>query len=557
MSSPVLFCYAKPPYAPQPVLKRSVQRLGILVAGVVLSACASKVDHSVQHLIDDTESKAKNAQIQLNAQQRKQAYVVDEILPRFASRTVPLELSAKLPQLGKVTVRYPGRQSLLTAADIISRTVNIPIVVTSDALLPPTDFEPGKGASAGSAAPRTDKKDSMAPLAGRNLPDQEFLNTYELNYSGDLAGLLDQITKRGRLGWRYDGGVVTISRMVRRSFSIKAMPSTSETKGSLTMSPGEGASASMSVSTQSQANVLGQIKATLETMVSKSGSLQFDGANGTVNVLDAVDNVAQIELYIDRINNSLLRQVTLTVQVLQVDLNELHERGIDWNAVSRALSTGGRNAIGLAIRGPELALPSASNSGFSFNLTPNAVGESSASAFIRALETFGRVSASYASTVTTMNRQSVPLGVLNQLSYVKQVSPATAGGVGTVVAGPTITPGQVSTGFTMTLTPVVLDSNRVMLEALLSISKLRELKTFTSGTGASQASVQTPDIDIFNTLQRASMMPGQTMVIAGYDSESGAANGQDMIRDAVPGFRVAKRQRTSTVILITPRLDAM
>lgn len=535
--------------------KRAAQSVSLLLAGVLLTACASKIDGGVQSQLDDTEVKVKSAQNQINAPQRKHAYVVDEVLPRFATRTVPLGPSAKLPQLGKVTLRYPGRQTLLTAADLISRAVDIPIVVTSDALLPPTDFEPGKGTSP--AAPLTNNKDSIAPLVGRNLPDKEFQTTYELNYSGDLAGLLDHITKRGRLGWRYDGGVITISRMVRRSFSIKAMPSTGETKGDLSMSPGSGASASMSVSTQSQANVFGQIKATLDTMVSKSGSLQFDISNGTVNVLDAVDNVAQIELYIDRVNNSLLRQVTLSVQVLQVNLDEIHERGVDWAAVSRTMSDAGRNAVAVAIRGPELALPSATNSGFTFQLNSNGDGGPDAAALIRALETFGRVSASYASTVTTMNRQSVPLGVLNQLTYVKQVSPPTAGGVGTVVAGATITPGQLSTGFTMTVTPVVLDSNRVMLEAMLSISKLRSLNTFTSGAGALQASVQTPDVDIFSTMQRASMMAGQTMVIAGYESESSAANGQDMVRDAVPGFRVAKRQRTSTVILITPRLDAI
>jgi type IVB pilus formation R64 PilN family outer membrane protein len=538
-------------------LKRSAQRMSVLMTAVLLSACASKIDHDVQRQIDEGDAKSTLAQSQINAPQRKQAYVVDEVLPRFATRTVPLGPSAKLPQLGKVTLRYPGRQTLLTTADLISRAVDIPIVVTSDALLPPTDFEPGKGASPSAAAPRTDQKGSIAPLVGRNLPDQEFLTTYELNYSGDLAGLLDQITKRGRLGWRYEGGVITISRMVRRSFAIKTMPSTSEAKGSLTMTPGEGSSSSMSVTTQSQGNVFAQIKTTLDTMVSKSGNLQFDVSNGTVNVLDAVDNVAQIELYIDRVNNSLLRQVTMSVQVLQVDLNESNERGIDWSAVSRTLSEAGSNAIRLGIRGPELALPSVTNAGFSFSLIPNVAGASAASALVRALETFGRVSTSYATTVTTMNRQSVPLGVLNQLSYVKSVSPGTAGGLGTVATGPTLTAGQVSTGFTMTVTPVVLDSNRVILEALLSISKLRELKTFTSGSGVSQASVQTPDIDIFNTMQRASMMAGQTMVIAGYESEASAANGQDVVRDVLPGFRVAKRQRSSTVILITPRLDAM
>ena len=178
--------------------QRAALCVSLVMAGVLLTACASTTDDVIQRKLDDAEAKAKSAQSQINAPQRKHAYVVDEVLPRFATRTVPLGPSAKLPQLGKVTLRYPGRQTLLTAADLISRAVEIPIVVTSDALQSPTEFEPGKGASA--AAPRADNKDSIAPLVGRNLPDKEFLTTYELNYSGDLAGLLDQITKRGRLG---------------------------------------------------------------------------------------------------------------------------------------------------------------------------------------------------------------------------------------------------------------------------------------------------------------------------------------------------------------------
>lgn len=527
--------------------------VGLLIIGLMLSGCASNVDLTVRSQIDNAEVDTKAAQNQLSLKQGKQIFVIDEILPKFASRTVPIGPSTKLPQVGIVTVRYAGRHSLVAAADIISRTVNIPIVISPDALTSPSEPSPAKLAPP--STPDIESKAATKMVSASVASDNDILSTIELNYTGELAGLLDQITKRGRLNWRFEDGVVTISRLVRRTFIIKAMPSVTETKGDLSMNPGAGASASMSVVTESKVNVAAQIKAALDTMLSKSGVLQFDAANGTVHVIDSIDNVIDVERYIDRINNSMLRQVALSVQVLQVALDESNERGIDWNAVSRMLSSNGRNSIGLAIGGPSLAIPSTTNSGLSFQLIPNSKGESTANAFVKALETFGRVSSSYTSTVTTMNRQSVPLGVLNQLTYVKQVSPSTSDGAGAVVAGPTITPGQISTGFTMNVTPVVLDSNRVMVEVLLSISRLRELKTFTSGTGTSQASVQTPDVDIFSTMQRANMMAGHTMVIAGYESESGNANGQDTIRNLVPGFRVSKRQRISTVVLITPRLD--
>ena len=134
----------------------------------------------------------------------------------------------------------------------------------------------------------------------------------------------------------------------------------------------------------------------------------------------------------------------------------------------------------------------------------------------------------------------------------KQSSPATSiPTTGATNAG-TLIQGVVQTGFAMTLIPTVLDSNRIMLQSSLTISLLKDLKTFTSGT----ASVQTPEVDSFTSLQRMSVTPGDTLILMGYEHEGGNWSTTDLAQGfPAPGYRTGKRQKISTVVLVTPILQ--
>lgn len=526
--------------------------LAVAVFGLV--GCASVTDRGTteaQTAISSRESKASSL---IRAAQARQSYVLEEKLPRFASRVVPVEPATALPPTGIVTARYSGRHTLLSVADIVTRLTGIPVVVTPDALLSPSEFVPAGVQAASAPMPANSKDSPVSGMSVRNLSNSEYVSTFELNYSGSLAGLLDSIAKRGGINWRYDGGAITFSRVITRTFNIKSLPGGLNTSGVVKLSPGD-TGASMDVDVKSDANTWANLKPVLDSMVSKAGRIHIDVATGIVSVRDAAPNVDEIQRYIDYLNATALRQVTLNVEVLQVSLNENHERGIDWNYVSKVLASRGNAVVSLA--GPSSSLPSspATAVGLTVKSSTGASGE----ALVRALEEFGRVSSSYSAVVTTVNRMPVPIGVLNQRSYLKSVSvgvPASpaGGNIAGNVSGPTLTPGQISTGFAMTITPLVLDSNRMLVQTSLSISRLRNLATFTSGTGGNQASIQTPDVDVFNTMQRSSLVPGETLVLAGYESIEATSTERDLVRDVIPSSRVARNGRTSTVILITPRL---
>jgi hypothetical protein len=111
----------------------------------------------------------------------------------------------------------------------------------------------------------------------------------------------------------------------------------------------------------------------------------------------------------------------------------------------------------------------------------NAAGLMTGQVLFKVLEKFGRVSTAYSSVLTTVNRQSVPVGVLNTLSYLKSITPATTqsttGGT-SLSSGVGLVPGEITTGFSLNLLPMVLDSNRVLLQCTISISKNRLLKNY-------------------------------------------------------------------------------
>ena len=155
----------------------------------------------------------------------------------------------------------------------------------------------------------------------------------------------------------------------------------------------------------------------------------------------------------------------------------------------------------------------------------------------------------------TEELEPVPLGVTSNEGYLKSV---TAGTVGTngVSTGATLTADTIVTGFSMLVTPTVMDSGRILLESALSVSALRELKDFSSGEGNLKNSIQLPAVDDFSTLQRLSVKAGETLVMTGFEREILLRDERDVIRGVLPASQRVKSSRQSTVILITPRLSA-
>ena len=529
---------------------------------VLLFGCSSTFDPAVKASQDEAADRSAKAQKLLRQPQNEVPLVTEEKTLRFTQKSIPFSRSTMLPtNIGNVTLRVPGRHNLSTVADLISNATNIPVVMTPDALMDVSLFSPGKGADAG-AAPITagggnDEASVYASLMAAGaarlaLNDQLAQNTMELNYSGTLAGLLNLVSAKARLRWTYEDDRIVFRRVITRTIMVKTLPGSIKSTGSLTLTSGGASGGSQSATTESDTDFWQALEKTIPLLISSQGQAIVDQRMGIVTVRDSIDNVQAVEKLVDFHNSLFLRQISMNVEVLQVDLSLEHQSGIDWNYVSDSLAKSNT----LTLTGAPVLASTTTPGAFGVKIN-NAAGLMTGQMLFKVLEKFGRVSTAYSSVLTTVNRQSVPVGVLNTLSYLKSITPATTqsttGGT-SLSSGVGLVPGEITTGFSLNLLPMVLDSIRVLLQCTISISSLRELTKFSSGNGDTAQSVQQPNIDTFASLQRMTLNSGETMVIMGFERDEARTSQTDLVRNSLPGSRLINSNKTSTIILVTPRL---
>ncbi len=548
---------------------------------LLLSGCTtSKYENKIASSHADVSKRNEQANALLRNYPGPTPSVVSSQTPRFTSHSIPFDRSEMLPNhIATVTLRVPGKHSIKTIAELIEQATGIPVNVANDATLPSNMFlpigmaqqtptaatpepaavaipaanaTPGANATPTTALEPTDKSilDKVQRSGGNRLSannDPATQNNIELNYSGSLAGLLNQVALRSDLRWSYESGRIRFFRVVSRTMAVKTLPGGLKLSSSLSLTSTGGGSSSSAIS--SDVNIWTGIEKNLANMVSVSGKLVIDPNTGTVTVRDAFRNVEAIEQYVQNLNQNLMRQVSMTVEVLQITLSNEFQSGIDWSYVSETMRIGQ-----LQLKGPTpvTSAASAGSVGLVLQKSANVTNQ----LLFQALEKFGRVSSAYSTVVTTVNRQAVPVGSQTTQSYLKSVAPTVISSASGTTYGPsTLTPGEITTGFTLTLLPILLDSNHVLVECGLSLSALKSLTSFNSGTGANLQTIQQPSIANFGVMQRLVAKSSETIVLSGYDQEVSNSEGVDPLIQKVPGSSKGSKERTTTVVLITPRLQ--
>ncbi|WP_177200841.1 secretin N-terminal domain-containing protein [Roseateles sp. YR242] len=566
------------------------RRLALFMGCVLSSGCAIQATQVAQREYQDAKDRTGGFQAQAREPQRLPPMVQADTVPRFARHSIPMQRAATLPtHIGQVTLRYPGRHPLATVAELISRLIDIPVLMTPDALGNASDYAPGGmlGTDAQAAGPAANANanakagdnhtalSQQAVAAGARtlaIQPRDLQNTMELDYSGPLAGLLNQVATRAGLQWEYTGGKIVFSRLVTRSILVKALPNGLKTTGSFDVfggnsssesggsgggsggnssSGGSGSNGTLTVDFTTESDYWAGLKDSLKGMLSARAHLQVDPRSGLVTVTDALNNVERVEAFLQEVNTSLLRQVSLEVEVLQVNLTDQYSNGINWQAVMGKV--GGNQWSLTGPQGPG-ALSGNTPGSLSFVLAPSSSRASPSKLVAESLQEYGTVATAYSSVVTTTNRMPVPVGSLQTQSYVRQTTAAVVNGSTGITTAGALTPGSISTGLGLMILPVILDSNRVLLQTAMQVSELREIKAFTSGSGATAQSIQLPNTVSFSSLQRISVQAGQTLVLVGYEREQTQADDSDIVRGLLPISKRGGRAKQGTVILITPRL---
>lgn len=385
---------------------------------------------------------------------------------------------------------------------------------------------------------------------------------------GTFSELLDMIATKTNLAWRFDGEKVHFFRYESRIFKIDALAgnlSTTSTVsstgtgaatsggGSTGATSGSSTNSASTTSIKTIADLWSDISSALQSQLSSRGKMSLMPSTGQVTITDTPDQLRRIDRYVKDLNNSLGKQVSFNVHVYSVESNVGDGYGIDWNAAWQTMSSKFR--LNLANSGNTSGL----NNLFSVNLLNSANGSQSnfngTSAILGALSTIGKTSLVTSTSVVTLNNIPVPVSVTTETGYLQEVSTTVTGTAGT--SQTSLKPGSITSGFNMSLLPRVGDTDDLMLQFSMDLSDLVRLTTFTSPDN--RTSIQLPQKNLRNFLQRVSMRSGQTLILSGFqqtlsqDSQSGIGEPSMW---ALGGNRNTSGKTTTLVIVITPYVMA-
>lgn len=549
-------------------------KLGILVgltAAIGIAGCTTGIVAPIHKNVRATGIEAKS--LLISAQQGNGAVKpqsspsiehVDGLwLPTRKMADVTAQVSKKDAIKRRLSVNREFR-TIQDVAEKVTLLTGIPVIISPDAALPPQSQQaqqPGAiGALGGIGMPSPIGSMPQLPPMGMEMGANSItvpsltptFGTVSLVYDGMLSGFLDVAAARFGVSWEWTGSGINIFRYTTKTFRIVALPGDTTLKNTISNQTGgtsgaAGGSSSSSAVSFSGLSVWTAIGDSIKGMLSQSGKVTVTAATGTVTVTDTPQIMEQVEKFIDGQNASLGKQVTVNVRVLSVDLTDTDQYGINWDLLYSSLS--GNYGVGLA--NAFSANPNASNLALKIlGVTGNGRAKKLAGsqAIISALTTQGLVRQITSASLTTLNNQPAPLQVGRQTSYLASSTTTLTQGVG---ATTTLEPGLITTGFSMSLVPHMLDKGKLMLQFAIDISSLLNLNEITSGN----STIQTPEIDTRNFLQRVMMNTGETLVLTGFEQSTsnatskGVGNANNV---ALGGGVNGNSERSILVILIQP-----
>jgi type IVB pilus formation R64 PilN family outer membrane protein len=403
-----------------------------------------------------------------------------------------------------------------------------------------------------------------------------------IDYSGTIEGALDKISAQTHYHYDFDDSNLTWSAYISKTFNIAFMPGTSnylvgqsqtssESNGNInaaapsnpsgffgptplgsttTAGPAGGMHDQQFSSMAGQLSVWNDLKQTLDQLKSRSGKVYVSESTASVNVRDYPENVEAMSRYIAQLNRSLSKEVSIRVQVLEIQLDKDYSSGIDWNVVAKTLGTQFRLIGGLA----SATIPDSANAivggGASSAITSFAIGKGDAQTLISVLNRQGKIRIVTQPQVVTMNNQIASIRITQDTGYIQSVSSTAFGTQDSVTS--TITPGTVTDGFTLYVLPRI-EADKVYMQITSTLSNLLRLVKESTGKGYQQFnSIELPTIAQKAFNQRSVVASGQTLVIAGFKRLRDQTNEADMMGIEQLGGKGSQSQNIETLMLITP-----
>lgn len=521
--------------------------IAIIVFVLLLPGCSSRTG------ISEDQVTAKRDQLEKMAEGR---IVTVHSGAYMAARPVPMNRAEYSPVFDKkITFNQRGSLSAITAS--LSTEIGIPITVHGN-VSRPSSGGGGRAASSSTSGGNLDAELREAlnatgtpPPAGQApAPARSSGGGGErISYSGTVRGLLDAVASRYGVAWEYDASSgISFYLSNVKTFTIWAAPGQIAFQNKITnesdnTSAGGASGISGSVQDSSTSSQTAQTNTTdltfdiwkdveteVKNLLTSGGSVTINQAAGTITVRDNPQGLRLIERYVNDLNDRLSKQVALSVKVWALEVDDNTNIGLDLSVMFesgdiRAFS--GASPLGfLGAGGGELSAA----------IVDGRLKDSTA--LLRGLRQIGNATQLTSGSGVVMNNQPLPVQAIRRDAYLAS-SERSQNDYGDTTS---LVPGEVTTGFAMTVIPHIMDGRRVVLQYTVNLSSLDDLSEFRSG----DSTIQLPKVSTRSFAQRMSLRMGQTLVLAGFEQELDARD----TAGGILGFG-KNREYRKTMIIIT------
>jgi type IVB pilus formation R64 PilN family outer membrane protein len=292
-------------------------------------------------------------------------------------------------------------------------------------------------------------------------------------------------------------------------------------------------------------------------MLAKGGNVQVSPSTGYLTVTTTPPSMDRISNYITEINDTAKKKIAIRIDVYDVSESNTSNYGLNWNLlykVTQGSFSWNSTKIANALSSP---FASVQTGQVAASITH---GPFSGSEIIgNALQQFGHTSHITGTTVYTVNGRPAPIQVSRSTAYVKQVSVTTLGGDSSSGSNNNVevsaTPGTVNTGYSITVTPKIIQGNEVVVNMSVNIASLLALRQQVFGPKDAQNTIELPDTRNKAFMEAVPLRSGQTAVLAGFqnnvnDTGTNSMGPSDLW--ALGGNQSTDHENTITVVVVTP-----
>ena len=486
---------------------------------------------------------------ELNARARARTFT-ETSAPYLQGRLVSLAHDVRDSALLQTRVTLKQKGTLAEIAASLSRLAPVSAQVAS-----PEDIALPASPQASPAVPGLEGllPDDAASIA--NIASLAPLPTgyLDISYTGSLAGLLDTIASMSGYGWDWEEkrSRITFSAMQVRTFVVEAPVGevawesqvSNKSREQRTTNLGTGSSINTTVTggdtstqtaqtntTRARLDVWKDVETTVRGLLSKAGTARVNPASGTITVRDSYARLEAVRAYIDEVNERLSRQIALCVRVWALEVNDASNAGINLQALFSS---------------PDVAISAGTAAATASSLASVSVLKGSlkgSSAALEAMKEWGNATQLTSASGLVTNNQPFPVQAVRRHAYLAGMTMSTSEYSQTSE----ITPGEVTTGFAMTIIPHILPDRHVLLQYNITLSSLEDMTTIERDT----ILVQLPQVSTRSFSQRTRLKSGQTLVLAGFEQDTEQAAGSLGLLNAGKSNDASK-----TLLVVTIELE--